>query len=102
MLVGFLGLTGWFRDLIQGYAKKEKLLRDLLQSVKLPEKYTKTIYRRIMTNYKLKNHWNKEHTRVFLALKAAMMSEPMLKGPKWDGTPFIIMTDRCKDHSEQS
>ena len=29
-LVGFLGLTGWFRDLIHGYAKKEQPLRDLL------------------------------------------------------------------------
>ena len=29
-LAGFLGLTGWFRDLILGYAKKEKPLRDLL------------------------------------------------------------------------
>lgn len=43
-LAGFLGLTGWFHDLIRGYAKKEQPLRDLLREVELPEKYTKTIY----------------------------------------------------------
>ena len=96
-LAGFLGLTGWFRDLILGYAKKEKPLRDLLRDVDLPEKYTKTVYRRIMTNHKLDNHWTSENTKVFLDLKAAMTSEPVLKGPKWDGTPFIVTTDRCKD-----
>ena len=96
-LAGFLGLTGWFRDLILGYAKKEQPLRDLLRKVDMPEKYTKTVYRRIMTNYKLKDHWNEEHTKAFLTLKAAMTSEPVLKGPKWDGTPFIVTTDGCKD-----
>ena len=44
-LAGFLGLTGWFHDLINGYAKKEQLLWDLLREVELPKKYTKTIYR---------------------------------------------------------
>jgi hypothetical protein len=96
-LAGFLGLTGWFRDLVLGYAKKEQPLRDLLRNVDLPEKYTKTIYRRIMANHKLKDHWKEEHTRAFIALKAAMTSEPVLKGPKWDGTPFIVTTDGCKD-----
>jgi hypothetical protein len=96
-LVGFLGLTGWFRDLILGYAKKEQPLRDLLRKVEMPEKHTKTIYRRVMSNYKLKEHWTNDHTRAFLALKTAMTSEPVLKGPKWDGTPFIVTTDGCKD-----
>ena len=36
-LAGFLRLTGWFRDLIAGYAKKEQPLRDLLRGVDLPE-----------------------------------------------------------------
>ena len=96
-LVGFLGLTGWFRDLILGYAKKEQPLRDLLREVDMPEKHTKTIYRRVMANHKLKDHWTDEHTKAFLALKAALTSEPVLKGPKWDGTPFIVTTDGCKD-----
>ena len=96
-LAGFLGLNGWFRDLILGYAKKEQPLWDLLWKVDMPENHTKTIYRQVMTNFKLKDHWNKEHTRAFLTLKAALTSEPVLKGPKWDGTPFIITTDGCKD-----
>jgi hypothetical protein len=96
-LAGFLGLTGWFRDLIRGYAKKEQPLRDLLREVELPEKYTKTVYRRIMTNHIFKDRWTKEHTTAFLDLKAEMTSEPVLRGPKWDGTPFIITTDGCQD-----
>jgi hypothetical protein len=43
-LARFLGLTGWFRDLILGYAKQAKPLQDLLRQVELPEKYTKSIY----------------------------------------------------------
>jgi hypothetical protein len=79
-----------------GYAKKEQPLRDLLRKVDMPEKHTKTIYRRVMANHKLKEHWTNEHTKAFIALKAAMTSEPVLK-PKWDGTPFIVTTDGCKD-----
>ena len=96
-LAGFLGLTGWFRDLISGYAKKEQPLRDLLREIELPEKYTKTVYRRIMSNYKLADKWTSIHTKAFLELKAIMTAEPVLKGPKWDGTPFIITMDGCQD-----
>ena len=63
----------------------------------MPEKHTKSIYRWVMANHKLKDYWTDEHTRAFIALKAAMTSEPVLKGPKWDGTPFIVTTDGCKD-----
>ena len=96
-LAGFLGLTGWFRDLIMGYAKKEQPLRDLLRDVELPETYTKTVYRRIMTNHELKDKWTSSHTKAFIGLKAEMTSEPVLRGPKWDGTPFIITTDGSQD-----
>ena len=41
-LTSFLGLTGWFRDLIKGYAKKEQPLR--LREVEMPDKYTKSVY----------------------------------------------------------
>ena len=50
-----------------------------------------------MKNHKLKDHWKDKHMRAFIALKATMTAEPVLKGPKWDGTPFIVTTDRCKD-----
>jgi hypothetical protein len=26
-----------------------------------------------------------------------MTSEPVLRGPRWDGTPFILTTDGCQD-----
>ena len=96
-LAGFLGLTRWFRDLIAGYAKRAKPLQDLIRQVELPEKYTKSVYRRIMTNHKLTEKWSSEHTTAFLDLKAALTSEPVLRGPKWDGTPFVITTDGSQD-----
>ena len=96
-LASFLGLTGWFRDLIMGYAKKEQPLRDLIREVELPEKYTKSVYRRIMTNHKLRDRWTELHTKAFLNLKAEMTAEPVLRGPRWDGTPFIITTDGSQD-----
>ena len=96
-LASFLGLTGWFRDLIMGYAKKEQPLRDLLREVELPEKYTKSVYRRVMANHKLEDRWSETHTKAFLNLKAEMVAEPVLRGPRWDGTPFIITTDGSQD-----
>ncbi|KIJ15364.1 hypothetical protein PAXINDRAFT_50169, partial [Paxillus involutus ATCC 200175] len=42
-------------------------------------------------------HWGNEHTQSFLALKTALLSEPVLKSPKFDGTPFIITSDGSKD-----
>ena len=38
-----------------------------------------------------------QHMHAFLKLKAIMMSEPVLRGPKWDSTPFIVTSDRSKD-----
>ena len=32
-----------------------------------------------------------------LRLKAIMTSEPVLRGPRWDGTPFIVTSDGSKD-----
>ena len=69
----------------------------MLREVELPEKYTKSVYRRIMANHKLKDRWSDIHTKAFLNLKAEMTAEPVLRGPKWDGTPFIITTDRSQD-----
>ena len=80
-----------------GYVKKEQPLRDLIREVELPEKHTKSVYQRIMANHKLTNRWSDIHTKAFLDLKAEMTAEPVLRGPKWDGTPFIITTDGSQD-----
>ena len=48
-----------------------------------------------MSNYKLKDKWTDTHIKVFLNLKAEMTAEPVLQGPKWDGTPFA--TDGSQD-----
>ena len=50
-----------------------------------------------MTNYRFNDKWTDIHTKAFINLKAEMTSEPVLQGPKWDGTPFIITTDGCQD-----
>jgi hypothetical protein len=49
-----------------------------------------------MKGYSLEGLWSREHDHAFLRLKVALTSEPVLKGPKYDGTPFIITTDGCK------
>ena len=96
-LSSFLGLTGWFRDLIKDYAKIEQPLRNLIREVELPEKFSKTVYHRVMTNHALEGRWSEQHTAAFLRLKAIMTSEPVLRGPWWDGTPFIVTSDGSKD-----
>ena len=58
---------------------------------------SKSAYQRAMRNYKLENRWTKEHTKTFIKLKGLLTSEPTLKSPRWDGTPFIITTDGSKD-----
>lgn len=72
-------------------------MRDLLKEVILPEKYMKAIYRHTMLNHKLKDHWKPAHTQAFLRLKKILMSEPVLRGPQWDGMHFIVTSDSCQD-----
>jgi hypothetical protein len=50
-----------------------------------------------MSAHRLEERWMEAHTRVFLDLKIAITSEPILQGPKWDSMPFIVMIDRCKE-----
>ncbi|VDC07025.1 unnamed protein product [Peniophora sp. CBMAI 1063] len=96
-LASFLGLTGHFRDLIRDYARIEGPLRDLLAMVDLPVPYTESIYKRVMTAHLLAPHWTDKHTEAFLRLKGILTSEPVLRAPRWDGTPFIVTTDGCKE-----
>ena len=34
---------------------------------------------------------------MFIHLKAIITTEPVLKGPRWDRSPFIVTTDGCKN-----
>ncbi|KIJ11410.1 hypothetical protein PAXINDRAFT_44142, partial [Paxillus involutus ATCC 200175] len=45
----------------------------------------------------LKPCWTPRHMKAFLRLKQLLVSEPVLKAPRFDGTPFILTTDGCKD-----
>ncbi|KAH7919812.1 hypothetical protein BV22DRAFT_998338, partial [Leucogyrophana mollusca] len=45
----------------------------------------------------LARHWSDKHTATFMELKRILLSEPVLKGPRFDGTPFIVISDRSKD-----
>ena len=38
-----------------------------------------------------------EHTKTFIALKAKLVSEPVLSAPRYDGTQFILTTDGSAD-----
>jgi hypothetical protein len=96
-LEGFLGLTSYFRDLIKGYAQIEGPLRNLLRKVPIPAGTKKHKYQQIMKAFKLKELWTPEHTKTFITLKARLISEPVLSAPIYDGTPFILTTDGCKD-----
>jgi hypothetical protein len=95
-LGSFLGLTGYFRPLIKGYASIAQPLTDLARNLELPKLKGKAAYTRAMKGHSLEGLWKKEHDRAFLRLKIALISEPVLKGPKYDGTPFVVTTDGCK------
>jgi hypothetical protein len=95
-LGSFLGLANYFRSLIKGYASIAQPLTDLARKVELPKLKGKAAYTRAMKGFSLKDLWKKEHDHAFLRLKVALTCEPVLKGPKYDGTPFIVTTDGCK------
>ena len=95
-LASFLGLTGHFRDLVKNYARLEQPLRDLIRNVELLPNCSKTTYRRIMAGHKLESVWTAEHDKTFTHLKAVITTEPVLK-ERWDGTPFVVTTDGCKE-----
>ena len=92
-LESFLGLTGHFRDLIYDYSRIAAPLTDLKRDSNIPNTMGKAAYQREMRSRKLLGIWTTEHTKSFLKLKASLTNEPVLKGPKFDGTPFVVTSD---------
>jgi hypothetical protein len=96
-LSSFLGLTGYFRDLIKGYARLAQPLTDLLRAAAVPKNAGKTAYRSALRRAKLDGVWTNTHKNAFLGLKIALTSNPVLKAPLFDGTPFIVTSDGCQE-----
>ena len=71
-LSSFLGLTGWFRDLIKGYATIERPLRDLLREVVIPKDCSRAVYQRALRSHKLAKVWTPKHAATFITLKALL------------------------------
>jgi hypothetical protein len=95
-----LGLTAYFRDLIENYARRERPLRELLRAVEVPQAAKKPVWRSAMRAFKLDPVWREEHTKCFLELKRTLLSEPVLRAPRYNEVkehPFIVTTDGSKD-----
>jgi hypothetical protein len=96
----FLGLTGYFWTLIKDYARIAVPLTDMLRNLDLPStdvKGTNQKCQQFLRDHNLAQFWEQCHTWAFLQLKQILVSEPILKAPKFDGTPFIVTSDGCKD-----
>lgn len=94
-LHAFTCLAGYFRPLIKDYATIAQPLTDLVRGLDIPRQKGKTAFRTAMKSLSLVGKWTPELDRAFVAVKAALTSEPVLRSPKYDGSPFIITTDGC-------
>ena len=79
--------------MIQDYSRITALLTDLKHEYNIPNNMGKATYQREMNSHKLHRVWTLEHTKAFLRLKSALINEPVLKGPCFDGSSFIVTSD---------
>jgi RNase H-like domain found in reverse transcriptase/Integrase zinc binding domain/Reverse transcriptase (RNA-dependent DNA polymerase) len=97
-LMGFLGLTNYFRHLICDYACIVQPLSDLTRDihVDLPKygaKAKKGAYKCALKATSLKDKWGPDQQKAFITLKVLLSQEPILKPPQYDGHPFRVMSD---------
>ena len=101
-LMAFLGLTNYFRRLINDYARIAAPLTDLTRNlqVDIPKtgwKARKGVYKRALQSISLKDKWTPRHQEAFLALKIILSQEPLLRSPQYDGRVFRVTTDGSGD-----
>ena len=94
-LQAFMCLAGYFRPLIKDYATIAQPLTDLVWGLDIPQHKCKAVFRAAMKGSLLVEKWTPELDRTFVAVKAALTSEPVLRSPIYDGSPFVITTDGC-------
>ena len=63
----------------------------------IPKEAGKAAYQAALRKVKLPNIWNSAHQSAFLVIKVALMLDPVLKAPCFDGTPFIVTSDGCQE-----
>ena len=61
----------------------------------IPRYKGKAAFRAVMKGSSLVGKWTPELDCAFVAVKAALTSELVLRSPVYDGSPFVITTDRC-------
>jgi hypothetical protein len=97
-LMGFLGLTNYFRHLIANYTRIAAPLSDLTRDIKMEQPSTnwqtrKGAYKQALTAHSLADKWGPEQQKAFATLKCLLSQEPLLKTPQYDGCPFCITTN---------
>jgi hypothetical protein len=97
-LMGFLGLTNYFRRLILNYARIAAPLSDLTRDIKIEQptgqiRARKGAYKRVLASTSLKNKWGIEQQKAFITLKCLLSEEPLLRTPQYDEHPFRVTTD---------
>lgn len=97
-LMGFLGLTNYFRRLIANYAKIAAPLTDLTRNVEIQApssnwRARKGAYKRALKVTSIKEKWGDEQQKAFITLKCLLSQEPLLRAPQYDGRVFRVTTD---------
>ena len=62
----------------------------------VPNGGSKQAYHNAAWTHNLTGQWTAAHDKAFMVLKIVLTSTPVVKGPKYDGTHFIVTTDGCK------